>query len=476
MRKIAFILASILAVSTALTACGGSGDTTSDTSGGDTTPEVTSAAEFAPADLNFGGEQFVIAEHDIGDWMQSTFIEEENGEVLNDAIYKRNITIEEMYNVDLVGYKIEGTRNTGNMEQITKSIEAGDKEFDVAMIPGTHMPKILNRPDYFIPLSDVDTLDLTKSWWDQNSVETMTIGDNVLTCTGDMVVTTHGASTLVFFNKDLAEKYNLDVYGMVNDGKFTIDNVWNISKQVSDDLNGDTVRDGFNDQFGAYFEMLNLNHLVLITGEHLVANNSEGYPEFALETPKAQSIVEKFVTMIDDKDNVLFAQDRRDEGPFSIFDSGRLLFFITNIQRTKQMRTSEVNYGIAPYPKWEEKDEYKMPVSEYWSSWIVVPSTVADTTNVGYMLDAMGYYSQQYVTPAFVENAVTIKTLRDEESEKILSELLQNKVFDIGSFFDWGSKMLYEMAQHHNKNFASTIAKNRAKIEESIEATVELYK
>ncbi|MDD7301138.1 MAG: hypothetical protein PUG87_04240 [Eubacteriales bacterium] len=129
----ALILAMTLAT---LASCGSDtgnsndGTTAQTTGGEDTTSaaEETEPSEFKAADADFGGADFIIAENDIGDWMQSAFIETENGDVLNDSIYRRNSIVEELYNVNIKGFKIEGERNRQDLAQLKNVILAGDKD------------------------------------------------------------------------------------------------------------------------------------------------------------------------------------------------------------------------------------------------------------------------------------------------------------------------------------------------------------
>ena len=461
------LLAAMLA---SLAACGGETGSTDTTAADTAAPETTAApSEFEPVTADYKGEKFIIAENDVGDWMQSAFIEEQNGEVLNDSIYDRNRAVEELYNVDIVGYKIEGGRNVQKLEKLTTSILAGDKEFDVAYIPGQLSSIIFNQPDYVIPLSDIDTLDLTHSWWDKGSVEAMTIKGSTISATGDMIVSTMGASTITLFNKKLAADLKMDVYGIVRDGKMTFDKMHELGAQAAMDLNGDTERKGDDDRFGMALETLNLPQLVLAAGEHLVANDGKTL-KFGLGTAKVAEIVETFMDIIDDRDTVLSAQDKRFEKSelAPTFREDRLMFWVTNLQRMNSARSYECEFGLIPYPKYAESDEYVNPVNEYWCSWLIVPATQDDTDRTGNVLEALGYYGQQKVLPAFIETAVTTKSLRDNESAEMLEMVLPNKVFDIGNYFDWGYWLLMGMASSHNRNMASELAANTAAIEEKI--------
>ena len=476
----ALILAMTLAT---LASCGSdtgnSNDgTTAQTTGGEDTTSVaeeTEPSEFKAADADFGGADFIIAENDIGDWMQSAFIETENGDVLNDSIYRRNSIVEDLYNVNIKGFKIEGERNRQDLAQLKNGILAGDKDYDVAFIPGSLCATMFSDPSYLVPLSDVSTLDLTHSWWAQDSVDTMTFGSKTISATGDMVVTTTGSSTVTLFNKALANQYDLDVYSVVRDGKFTVDYVYDTAKLVSADLNGDTKMDANDDQFGWMVESLNIIHLIGASGEKLVTRDESGLPVSNIDSSKLVEVVMKYVDIINDKDSVISVQDNRikDGGPAGVFDGGRMLFWETNLQRMKAARSFTVDFGLIPFPKYEESDEYIAPVGGYWDSWLMIPATNSDTDRTGTVLEALGYYSQQLVTPAFVETSVTTKALRDDDSAEMLDMVLKNRSFDTGVYFSWGTNEAFKASVNHVSNFTSVAASGKSKIDASIASFIE---
>ena len=408
--------------------------------------------------------------------MQSAFVEEENGDTLNDSIWLRNTTVEEMYNVDIKGYTIKGGRNSQKLNDLTKSILSGDKEFDVAYIPGELTSVILSKPDYLIPLSDIETLDLTHTWWDQASAEAMTIMGNTLSATGDLIVSMTGSSTITLFNKRIAADNDIDVYGIVRSGKMTFAEMYALAKDVIADLNGDGVMSPDDDRFGICFEAMNLGMFVEAAGEHLSGINEDGVPELMLDTPRVAEIVQHFIGIIDDYDVCCGPESRmRKISLDKFFSEERLFMLITNLQRMNAARSYTTDFGVIPFPKYEESDEYSAPVNTYWSSWLMIPSTQDDTDRCGTILDALGYYSQKYVTPAFIDTSITTKSIRDNDSAEMLEMILDNKVFDIGDFFDWGHILLYVMAMNHNKDIASAFASEQGKIDASIASFIEAY-
>jgi len=464
------IFAALLLSQTA--ACG---DPADPSSGDEGTTEAVTTSEFTKAEVNLSGKTFTLAENQAwSGWLASVMVEEQNGDVLNDAIYQRNRSLEEMYGIDFVGYdfKASGT----DVSSLTKTIEAGDHLFDAAIVTGTLMPNFLNRPDFMIPLSKISTIDLSHSWWDGESVKTMTYGGVTPTATGDMALCTPGGMTLIFFNKTIADEYKLDMYQTVRDGKFTFDKMVEISKNVAADLNGNGEADANEDRFGVSVEMMNALNLLLVSGERCAVSDGKGGLKLSLGSERSTDVLEAFVELVDDKVSCVFVQDNRlDNGPFGLFDDGRSLFFTTNIKRASDMRTAQVEFGMLPFPKWEESDEYVTPVTDGISAWVVVPSTNPNADETGYFLEALGYLSKEHTTPGIIEYAVTAKTLRDDESAEMLEIVMANTAYDLGSFYDWGSSMFMRLAQEHNANLASAIESNRSAIEEKIAAFLELY-
>ena len=87
------------------------------------------------------------------------------------------------------------------------------------------------------------------------------------------------------------------------------------------------------------------------------------------------------------------------------------------------------------------------------------------------VLNAMGYYSQQYVTPAFIDTTVYNKALRDDDSAEMLDIILDNLFLDVSMLYNWGSlyTKISEMGTKANTNFASLYASIESNIQKDME-------
>ena len=87
----------------------------------------------------------------------------------------------------------------------------------------------------------------------------------------------------------------------------------------------------------------------------------------------------------------------------------------------------------------------------------------------------MGYYSAQHVTPAFVNNVVMNKAIRDEESADMINLLYGTIQYDVAQIFNWGgiTDTMFYVFYSNDHNFSSVYAENKSKIEKSIEKAVQ---
>ena len=98
----------LIAMLAGMTACGESGGSeVTDNTAGDTTtaePVVTGIPEPELPDKDYGGEEFtfLIRGEGSGSYRERwVYAEEENGEVVNDAVFRRNQATEEKFNIKI---------------------------------------------------------------------------------------------------------------------------------------------------------------------------------------------------------------------------------------------------------------------------------------------------------------------------------------------------------------------------------------
>ena len=146
-------------------------------------------------------------------------------------------------------------------------------------------------------------------------------------------------------------------------------------------------------------------------------------------------------------------------------NTGRCLFTIYPLNSVKTLRQSDVDFGILPYPKFDEAQEGYYSVN--WSGLMCVPATIADPEFVGKVIQAMSVFSHDTVQPAYFNVLLTEKLARDADSIEMLDIIFGGIVYDPGmNYFGFNNnfqQLFYGISNLINKgssDFASFYAKN----------------
>nr|MBQ4318442.1 hypothetical protein [Clostridia bacterium] len=115
------------------------------------------------------------------------------------------------------------------------------------------------------------------------------------------------------------------------------------------------------------------------------------------------------------------------------FDSGRGLFYMVPLSLASYFRTTEIDFGIIPMPKYDEAQENYISLN--WSGYMGVPVTANSTEMIGMAVELLSYYNDKLVMPVFYDVLLGQKIARDEESIRMLDLIFGNTVYDLGINF-----------------------------------------
>lgn len=365
------------------------------------------------------------------------YVDEANGEIVNDAIYERNTKVEERLNIKL-SYTMEpgAYDNRGSwVKKIKSSILAGDSAYDIyggySMAGATMAYERLG-----VDLMELDYPDFDKPWWPDSLIKEATCGGKLYFCSGDISTYMIYYMYATFFNKDLAESYGIESpYQMVRNGSWTLDKMIEICSGVYNDLNGDGKK-GIDDQFGFTTQRIFTDNFFFASGLRTTIPGDEGLPVLSPEFggEKTQALVEKLVSAFDMEG--LYNHD--DSGTAHIpFAEGRAVFLMHEVQTAEiRLRTSDINYGIIPSPKYDEAQSDYYGVTSFPYTLYGIPIDAPDPQQSGIVLEALASESYRTVSPALFETALKVKYASDEDMSEMYDIIRRNNVFDIGRIFN----------------------------------------
>jgi len=448
-RALALMLALLMLV-TSIAACGAKDTQTDDTTtaapsaGNDTTTADTTTAapaETLPPELQdtlpevrYDGKTFTTL---IRESTKHEMLSEEiTGDLVGDATYERNLAVEERFGVQLHVLPEPGDwgHRDAFMARVSNSILGGDHEFDIAMGHASYI-HAMPAQGLAYDLTQIDSLDFSKKWWHSGYMENVNINGAIYSAAGDIGVTVYEYLEVVFFNKKLAEQNQIeDLYGTVQSGAWTFDKMLEYAQRVTSDLDGNGVYDE-SDLFGLAIDAHNLRYLPTYWEADITVVGSDGMRDFNLPSEKYIDAYDKAYAMVYDYDYVFYAGDsERDDTAMFVRD--QVLFHTDRLCRAAQMKEMDSEYGIIPFPKYNEEQENYITTIDDPLSPIMILNNVEDPDMVGTIVEALCMYGYEKVTPAYYETTLKLKYLSDEVAMGMIDLIRDSVVLDFAMIYN----------------------------------------
>ncbi|MCQ2432606.1 MAG: hypothetical protein MJ175_08390 [Clostridia bacterium] len=480
-KRILCMLLSLLSVgSAAMTACGDTNTVSAETQPKEqnspqteavVTEDVNKPLDSVP-ELDFGGAEYRVSVTDrYGYEFQA---ESETGEITNDAVFRRNRMLEDRFNVHITPVvTVMNNNNEAQPNYVKKSILAGDDVFDTAAL-FVYLAGNLVLQGCFQNWYDIPYTDLSQPWWAHDVNSAFSVNGKLYTAVNDTCITAFQLAYVFLFNKQLAANMlDDDLYDIVETGKWTIDYLYNTSKDIYKDLNGDGKADQ-EDLYGflgdnvtgcdAYFPAFDLK----------IVKETDGGFEYLLNNPKAVGAFEKLYRLYYENPGALIIDAGIYDEKQTIFSNSQALFAqMRMITLFNDLRDMDVDFGILPYPKLDESQEsYHSNALDNYSV-LCIPKTAQNLEMIGAVSEAMAAESRKSVVPAFYDIALKTKYTRDERSIKMLDYIMDGKNYDISTLYSSGFNRAYyfvrDLLAAKKSEYASNYEKKEAKFISSAE-------
>ena len=383
---------------------------------------------------DYGGTEFRISTKQ--GTLYEIDAEELTGDLLNDALYDRNLRIEDRFNVRIVPVITEAGDGMTQVNNVRQSIISADNTFDLAATYVFTMGSIITD-GYYRNWLNLDYNDFSKPWWIHGINDNFRVGDAVYAVVGDMCLSTLKLTYGLFYNRTRGEDYGLNVslYDTVLSGNWVLDDFLSAVSEVYEDTNGDTIRDS-EDFYGFTGECAtNLDIYSFAFDIPIMRRNEEGKPELVFNTEKAVSAAEKISRLYWEMNGSYIPES--DSGlPVVMFKDGHALFTTTFLANAfASYREMENDYSILPYPKWDENQEKYMTGAMDNYSVLGIPITVTDPEMVSIITESLNVESYRTLFPVYYEQALQNKYSRDPESIEMINMLMEGRNFDFSTLF-----------------------------------------
>lgn len=438
--------------------------------GKENAPDVTTASTEAAAETKDSSKPDLPTPEELGDISGDFRIlvagnyafndfksEGEEGTAVDTAIYRRNASLKDKYNIDIkydeiLGFMLVNGSGEGFLK-IASDHMAGNHTYDAASI-GTWDVATLAYSGYIHDLNDRETMkyiDLTKPYWDQRANADLMIRNKMYYTTGDISLVDNMSTNAILFNKGMRAAYGLDdPYQLVKDGEWTLEKFIELARAVSEDANQDGIYDE-NDVFG----LMTWNDATLAVlaaaGEKICSIDEKGEIELTFYNERVVNLFDTLGELYFDYAHTFnYQYDTQagearptaewDTNRTKMFDSNQVLFYFTTLTTVPRHRDSETDFGILPFPKYDKSQEnYGHVISDYAGQYICVPEMTGDFARTGLVLEELAYEGQRLLTPAYYDQTLIGQYTRDEESTEMLDIIFGSRVYDVGMYYKIGN-------------------------------------
>lgn len=459
-----------------LVSCGGTktptgGETSG--SGDSVSGEGTSSSKAEPkfAKEDNGGEAFRIYAPDWGLYSTYFFADEQNGDQMNDAIYERERKVEEYLGVNIEYTKKDTINEVKGV--VNQTIMSSDDSYQLFLTHCIYSVSDMITNNMLYDWNDFEYCDFDADYWNQSCMKNLEVGGHNYYAVSDYMLPDPNA---ILFNKDMVTEFSLEnPYEIVRSGKWTFDKFIQMCSTVTGDLNGDSVMDE-NDRYGLGTRgNWWWNSFLYSSGLHLAKRADDGTFSLDIDNNKMTTLVEKLDQLANKSGDMYKFADNDEESKRLTIASGKVLFFDEAVNALGKYRDTTVEYGILPYPKFDENQ--KDYINNDWSGLMCVPVNVGNPELVGKVIELLAFYSGDTTIPAYFNLVLGEKLARDEDSKEMLNIIFDNIIYDPGmNYFGFQENMMnlfYTFGRlvvnEGRADYASWYAKNASGAETAIE-------
>lgn len=411
-------------------------------------------------DTNFNGAEFNIIGVDYAT-RRNFSNDEERGEIVNDSLAKRDLIIEELYNIVLNCTPIESAAKV--TEIVRNTISAGDADYNLIISDIASSLSVLMRSGMLHDLLSLPYLNLSADWWSVGMYENTSYHGKQYITLGDISPMKYYAPYCLAYNRVLADDNNVgDLYSEVLNGTWTVDRFGELIRDINRDLDGNSVLN-VDDFYGYAYIASEITACAHYTGagEKLSKITGSGDIEVTIDSEHSISVMEKL------RDILSVCPGFTHDETIKMFKESRALFYGNSYSNIiANFRDMEDDFSVIPTPKLDSKQEkYYSYINTWCLGGVGVPLIVIDEELTGLISEALCYVSYTEVRPALYEKVMKVKVARDDANAQILDILFDNTYIDLNGIYNFGGSLnLVADVIWGKKDFSSSFASINEKI------------
>lgn len=439
--------------------------------GTETTPE--DKPEISEKD--YGAEYFLHIHGDVNP-PNYYWAEEREGDVLSEAIYDRQAKIADYLGVEVVGVR---TLAEGKyLEPFKTAVKNKDGSVHTLLTHNYIGITSLVSENFLTDFNTIDTINLEADYWNIDFMDSISVKDHRYLGFSDFNIL---YTNVVSLNKTILEKYSdaLDesLYSMVYNYRWTLDKMISLANLVHVDETGDGKTS--DDTFGItglqavpFVNFLHASDINIVElnekGEYVVSVYN------SINSVKTTTLVDKLLELAKSDCAWFWAFGASSTVPFV---TNRVLMTLAPSYELPNYLNYDINFGVLPYPLFDEQQKDVGYRSLQWGGYIAIPSYVDNMEMATETLEMLSYFSKD-VNLAFYEKLLGKQVADSVDDRNMLTIIWDGVCSDFGqTYYDCMSNtgVLYMVGNLTNANTTQNIASFMAKVDKSANKMIKKF-
>lgn len=431
-----------------LPGCKKDGETPSKDTEPETEPPTTASDPYLPEQVDLEQFEFTVLCREPSSFLREVWTDSESQDPIDQALYSRNVYVETYFNCFINASTVADT-GRGVSDQFRTEVLAGEPTFQLAL---GHMIYSSAETGYMKNWYDISNIDLTQPWWHQSIIENLTINNRMYLTASDYNITSVYYTWTMIFNTAMATSLGYNVYNMVENNEWTLENfITLVHEAYRDDGNGqvDIETDTFG--FVTHYNTAITNWMFALEIPVTKIDDDDHKVEFLFNSERMLTATQKMKQLLFDggSGSLYFDQatlakygiESHDQAVTTKFASNTALFTAARIIALENLRDSKLDYGIVPYPKYDSTQTGYHSHVDGAASLMFVPNNLsaANTERVGMLVEALSYLGYRDVLPEISNTVLMGRYSRDSKAWEMLQLTLNSRSYDFAYVYDFSA-------------------------------------
>lgn len=401
---------------------------------------------------------------------------------MNEYVTERNRMIE-----DRLGIRINEIRTTTMMDDIRNAVNVGSQEFQIVCPWMTDAGPLVASGCFYDLYEFDDIIRFDQPYWDNNANKSLSINNKLYFTTGDFSLLSLDVTHCMVFNRDMIAENGLEnPYDLVYENKWTLDKMMEMAHSVTAETDG-VPGTSYKDNIGLHVNSNFSNSFFIGAGERFIQKDSDDMPFLAIYNAHAAEVVDKITSVFQSPDSI-HIESYNDQAKLDGFTNcywaardalanKRALFVAISLSDIINLsNTYDCNFGLLVTPKFtEEQDDYSSYISVIYASCCAIPACNEDPETAALVLEALNAASTDTTKKHYYQRVLKAQKLKDEEGEKMLDFIFNNRVYDLGAIYNWGGlrDFFTSICVDGTEMFTSKYQANEDSIKSAMENTLD---